>query len=73
MDCQNQCDCDENRCDFSTGCTNFTKGIASPCTLINMVINYKLYFQMIRTFLSIELLIFHDESLPKEMYFTSMT
>lgn len=49
MDCQNQCDCDENRCDFSTGCTNFTKGFASPCTL--MVINNNLYFQMIRTFL----------------------
>lgn len=72
MDCQNQCDCDENRCDFSTGCTNFTKGIASPCTL--MVINNKLYFQMIRTFyIYIELLIFDDESLPIEMYFTSMT
>lgn len=47
MDCQNQCDCDESRCDFSTGCTNFTKGIASPFT--PMVINNKLYFQTIIT------------------------
>lgn len=46
--------------------------VTSPCTLI--VINNKLYFQMIRTsFLYIELLIFYDECLPIEMYFTSMT
>lgn len=28
VDCQGQCDCDEKRCDFSTGCTHLTKGIA---------------------------------------------
>lgn len=28
VDCQGQCDCDEKRCDFSTGCTILTKGIA---------------------------------------------
>lgn len=26
-ECQGQCDCDEDSCDFSTGCTNMTKGI----------------------------------------------
>lgn len=27
VDCQGECDCDEDSCDFSTGCTNMTKGI----------------------------------------------
>lgn len=34
MNCQGQCDCDEKRCDFSTGCINLTKGIVSDFTLV---------------------------------------
>lgn len=28
VDCHGQCDCDKERCDFSTGSSNLTKGFA---------------------------------------------
>lgn len=34
INCQGQCYCDEERCDFSTGCINLTKGIVSDFTLV---------------------------------------
>lgn len=33
-ECQGHCDCDEDSCDFSTGCTNMTKGIAEDFTQV---------------------------------------
>lgn len=34
MNCEGQGNCDEERCDLSTGCTNLTKGIASAFALV---------------------------------------